>query len=559
MSRCLILLILIVLPALEAQDSRAENGFVGSPYIFESFRLTDLTQPAAAAAKPVEITVDNPYYIALPLQRNLPTRFQIELTLVALTDQQIDDSPVLSLYLPATYELSWETDFLGRNGRLDEAMDELSVGNSYRSFPLPTPLKAGAKYTLTIRGVHSFDETNGHAMMLILQTISERLATAGKSTLIYCLYLAFALFGVYLVAYSAFEKERRQYLLLGLSCIVFGLYAVNKLLYYQLNVPYPYLDWIGIGVLFVHTCLSILAPASLISLLRFQKPWLFALCLVPYALSKVISDLEIIPSTAYVCVAISLYAVASKRPHSLKALAISSLLLANYQLPFLVQNQAIGLGILAAILFVSIIKLQRMESRKRSQAQLQNARLELELLKSKIEPHFVLNSLTSAIEWIETNPKQGVKLIQALAKEFELLSDISDKPLIPIAIEIESCRSYLKIMEYRKKASYQIDCEGIDPEDTIPPAVLRNLVENAITHNSYGQQGIRFTVQQSKRAGERRLVFSAPLGKTDSNATSQRDGTGIRYIKARLAESYPSWHFEHGPEGEFWKTTITIP
>lgn len=558
MSRYLTLLLFIILPLLGAKEETSDDAFTGSPYQYGSLRIADLSKPEGDPARQVEIALSNAYYIQLPFSQRLPPRFEIELSLIALTDQQLADPPMISLYLPATYELTWENKPLGRNGKLDENMGEISVGNSYRSFPLPAPLRQGETSTLRITGTHTFQKGTGHHMILTLQTISERLADARKSILTYCLYLAFALFGAYLVAYSFYDKERRQYLLLGLSCIAFGLFAVNKLLYFQLNVPYPYLDWIGFGTTFVHTCLSLLAPASLITLLRFQGRYWFALCMAPYLVSKLGVGLDLITSTAYVCLALSFAAILLKRIHAIKAFAVSLVLVLNNQVPYFQQNPAIGLGVLATFLFVSIINLQRIESRERSKVQLQNARLQLELLKSKIEPHFVLNSLTSAIEWIETNPKQGVKLIQALAREFEILSDISDKPLIPLTVEIESCRSYLEIMGYRKKASYVIECVGISREDTIPPAVIRNLVENAISHNSYGQRTISFQLTQTTVGQKRTIVFSAPLTEAAVRADPIKEGTGIRYLKARLSESYRAWEFTHEPKDGNWETVITL-
>ena len=44
-------------------------------------------------------------------------------------------------------------------------------------------------------------------------------------------------------------------------------------------------------------------------------------------------------------------------------------------------------------------------------------------------------------------------------------------------------RSHLEIMEYRKEIKYSWQEEGIDPGQTIPPAVLHTLLENGITHS----------------------------------------------------------------------------
>lgn len=48
-------------------------------------------------------------------------------------------------------------------------------------------------------------------------------------------------------------------------------------------------------------------------------------------------------------------------------------------------------------------------------------------------------------------------------------------------------------------------------------------------------------------------------GKWNSGMETKNDGTGMRYIKARLQESYPDrWRVEQQATPEGWRTTITV-
>ena len=51
-------------------------------------------------------------------------------------------------------------------------------------------------------------------------------------------------------------------------------------------------------------------------------------------------------------------------------------------------------------------------------------RLKNELLKKQLQPHFLMNTLTSLIDWIEEAPEIGIQFIEALANEFTLLSNM---------------------------------------------------------------------------------------------------------------------------------------
>ncbi|MDQ8187491.1 histidine kinase [Pelagicoccus sp. SDUM812002] len=521
----------------------------------EIFERSPDTGDIIPASKHV-IEHDYPFATNLKLVPLLPRHFEIRLPLSLKNDLTSSKSDVISLYLGATFELYFDQQLIGTNGILSPTGQEIEVGRSYNSFALPKVDSPQTKHTLRIRGTHTHT-ADKHNFIIVLNSLEGSLSATRTTTITYCLFLGFALFGVYLLAYFLLNRKLPQYLFLGLSCLLFSLYAVNKLFYYQLNVEYPNLDTIALIANFSNIALSTCAPIATLLVFGYRRPWMFLLSLAPLVASFTPIPLYIVPRTFLLCLGISLVALFQKRPHAFYSTLICSLLVASYQVPFLVNNQAYSFGVLMVFFLVSTINLLIQESRQRNQTQLRNARLQLELLKSKIQPHFVLNSLTSAIEWIETNPQQGVKLIQELAKEFDLLSAISEQALIPFETELESCRTYLRIMEYRKKARYELKLINVNEQAELPPAILRNLLENALSHNAYGQGHIVFQLRETASKRQRQFEFSAPyLG---SETTPPPDGTGIKYIKARLAESYPNWSFEHGPQDTRWVTKIQLP
>lgn len=548
----ILLLATLLLPLAQTQASDTPIAFKH----LETFAVSESTGQAIENTSRV-VPIEYPYAVWVSLGEYLPQHFEIRAKVFLENDSDLYTPSVLSLYLPATFEIFWEDQLLGTNGKLAQDGSEQEVGQSHTPFSIPTPLETGKLYNLRIRGLHTHDADSNHALILSLQSLSKTLSKSRTTAIIYSLYIGFALFGIYLLAYYYFKRDHPQYLLLGATCLLFGLYAVNKLVYYEINVRYTYLDWIGIVANSINNTLSVIGPATLLFILGCRKRLLFAVALTPFIAAKSLDTLEVVPAAAYLCSLISLAAIFVRRPHAIRSLIVSVTLLATYEYPFLRENQAIGFGALLAFLLISIIQILSAENRARNEAELRNTRLKLELLKSKIQPHFVLNSLTSAIEWIETNPKEGTKLIAELAREFDLLSNIAEERLIPIATEIQSCRTYLRIMEYRKKAHYELQLIDVNEQENLPPSVLRNLIENALTHNAYGQGSFVFKLQESREHNHRQFRFTAPyLG---DSSQSPADGTGIKYIKARLNESYDNWTFSHGPENGNWVTTLTVP
>ena len=190
----------------------------------------------------------------------------------------------------------------------------------------------------------------------------------------------------------------------------------------------------------------------------------------------------------------------------------------------------------------------------------QSTRLRLELLKKNIQPHFLMNTLTSLIDWVEETPKKGVLFIEALAKEFDLFNQIENETLIPITQEIELCRTHLEIMEYRKEVTYRWEEEGIDPEEKIPPGILHTLLENGITHSlPLEDNSVRFKLIYAFNDKYKSYTFLTYAKNVRESNTLKKEGTGIKYVKARLTESYTTkWDFTSSPTNNGWKSCIKI-
>jgi LytS/YehU family sensor histidine kinase len=193
----------------------------------------------------------------------------------------------------------------------------------------------------------------------------------------------------------------------------------------------------------------------------------------------------------------------------------------------------------------------------------------VQLLKKQLQPHFLMNTLTAALEWLDAEPDVGVRFIEALARELQLLSDIADRPAIPLRRELALCRLHLEVMGYRQDRTFRLRTEGVNAEALVPPAIFHTLLENALTHNRYREREVHFRLRGERVAGGYRYVLRAPLqaGETcpvDGDPDDRADGTGLRYVKARLREQYGSaWALRSGltddsPDGPAWVTTIDI-
>ncbi len=247
----------------------------------------------------------------------------------------------------------------------------------------------------------------------------------------------------------------------------------------------------------------------------------------------------------------------SERGARLSAAGFAIFILIAFIAPqrFLDQTYYLIMAMLMIVLFTMQIRLLGFERHARETAALEAVRLRHELLKKQIQPHFLMNTLTTLSEWIESEPKTGVAMIDALSNEFRLLHDISDKTLISLDDELELCRQHLMVMSLRADAAFTLHVDGGTSDIQCPPAVLLTLIENAFTHNEY-RDDATFEINATQTGRDIAIICRAPIQTTINRST--QPGTGLAYIRARLKEAFgENWTLRSKPTNKAWETTIS--
>ncbi len=191
-----------------------------------------------------------------------------------------------------------------------------------------------------------------------------------------------------------------------------------------------------------------------------------------------------------------------------------------------------------ACIVISVSQKVKLQNEEKQKALNRSAVLENELLKKNIKPHFIFNSLTSLQELIEQSPKDASDFVEQLADEFRLVNKISTQTLISIEDELNLCRIHLRIMEHRKGAHFSLHTEGISGDEMIPPGIFHTLMENGITHG-YGTKREGY-FELKKTVSNNTITYTlfndGEIQEHQENPV--RKGTGLKYVEARLQESY---------------------
>jgi two-component system, LytTR family, sensor histidine kinase AlgZ len=158
-------------------------------------------------------------------------------------------------------------------------------------------------------------------------------------------------------------------------------------------------------------------------------------------------------------------------------------------------------------------------------------------LQSRIRPHFLFNTLNSAIALVRQEPARAEGLLEDLSDLFRAaLAEHGES--VTLAQEIELAKNYLSIEQVRFGERLQVQWQ-LDPAANLaklPPLLLQPLVENAVHHgvepSTYGAQVLIST----KREGSKVVVVisnSLPTAMTTATSGQAKLGQGIALNNVR--------------------------
>lgn len=187
---------------------------------------------------------------------------------------------------------------------------------------------------------------------------------------------------------------------------------------------------------------------------------------------------------------------------------------------------AIGAAVAAALLAWLLLR-----ARAQAPSGLQARLVELQ---SRIRPHFLFNTLNTAVALVRVNPSQAERLLEDLAELFQaalaapgLSSTLGD--------ELRLARRYLEIEQLRFGERLQLRWE-LDPDcdaARLPPLLLQPLVENAVRYGVEPNEGGGQVLVRTRRtrAGGVELLVRNSLGA----AAPGGHGLALANVKERLA------------------------
>ncbi|RKH63628.1 histidine kinase [Corallococcus llansteffanensis] len=479
--------------------------------------------------------------------------------------------PALALGVLGAWEAWWDGVPLGQNGRPGASALSEVPGRVDVLLPLSPEGATPGAHVLTLRlSSHhlGFQPTGilhevrvGDAAVLArarLQSLLPALCTLG----------ALVLMGLHHLVRAASEPRRTTALLLGLACLAAAALVLLEGWRGVYAYAYP-LQVVRLRLLLAAVVLvAVLLPAALA--VAFDAPgrrWLLALLsggLLIVAAMPGFDDKGLVALALSLAVSLGLAvgAVRRRKPGARGVLAcvlFAGVLLVRDPWNFQERGFFIAFGVLLLSASVVHARQVRLQEERLSQALRATERLQLDLLSRSLQPHFLMNTLAALTETVETAPARAVHFIETLGEVYRHLVGMSGARTVALSRELELCRAYLALMSFRQGAPFVLDVHGaLDLDATVPPALFHTLLENAFSHNRYVQP-TTFRIEGERTPGRRGYRLVAPRGAGEGRAV-MGEGTGTRYVAARLEEAFPgAWRLEAGPHEDGWTTRVEVP
>lgn len=229
------------------------------------------------------------------------------------------------------------------------------------------------------------------------------------------------------------------------------------------------------------------------------------------------------------------------------------------------SSQWKALILLTGAMMVSVLlqyrkRAEEIEEQRTSILQ-EKVQLELNFLRSQINPHFLFNALNNIYSMVYTGDKNAADSVLTLSEMLRYVTYGSKEKQIPLSGEINYLENYIEFQRYSHENDINVTFEKeISQEEIfIAPMLLQPFVENAFKYSGIGIEEGAF-VKFRLKADANVLVFQTENSKRVVKREQKHiKGIGIENVRQRLDLMYSGKYALNINESETeFKLDLTI-
>ena len=181
----------------------------------------------------------------------------------------------------------------------------------------------------------------------------------------------------------------------------------------------------------------------------------------------------------------------------------------------------------------------RTKERDEAEARRLASEAQLSSLESRVQPHFLFNTLNSIAALIPRDPEGAERMTGQLASLMRSSLDSTGSLLVPLHQELKIIRDYLDIERVRfgARLQYQVDVDASVADALVPRLSLQTLVENSVKYAVSPRREGASIVIRARRDG---AMFGFGVEDNGPGFDGQRipESHGLSMLKDRLEKVF---------------------
>ena len=183
------------------------------------------------------------------------------------------------------------------------------------------------------------------------------------------------------------------------------------------------------------------------------------------------------------------------------------------------------------------------EEKEKSELALKNKEMQISLLKSQINPHFLFNTLNNIYSLAVTKNENTAASILKLSNIMRYVTDEIRADYVSLQNEADCIRDYIDLQRMRlgKNTNVNFNVSGNTENKTIAPLLLLTFVENVFKYGISNREQSEITIRLAVE--EHSITFYSRNRLFEARPATERTGIGIANARQRLEHLYRDKYF----------------
>jgi len=204
------------------------------------------------------------------------------------------------------------------------------------------------------------------------------------------------------------------------------------------------------------------------------------------------------------------------------------------------------------------VQLSVFKEKKRNELELENQKKDLALLRSQVNPHFLLNAMNNIYALIYHKSDKALGAMDSLSSILKY-SLYEQRDFVTVGEEITEVSKLIELnkLRYNFPVVVAVEVDTVVNETEIPPFIILPLIENAFKHGNMKQKPLAIDLKIYSKLDKLCIYVKNGIA---SHIQDKQSGIGLANIRKRLELIYPANHsFVAHEDAASFEVSIKLP